>query len=531
MKQIFIFLLLFISTLNGYCQRGDCRIDDSLAVLKFSLNSKLNFVDVLGVYDDDYKLSLTDKGLTLSVFYNLHKLNEINLGLGEYCYSVRYTIENKRLFAIYPKPYESKRYCEYNLPVWDSLAWHRVRTISKLIIETGDYNIEQVNGRLSFIACTKCNKNWKFDKTKCGSGCRTNDYSDSAEISLKNLTHFAIVSPYDTLNLKNSNLLGLNITDKLNPESLISFSIVGGNYNILDFLKKFNKLKILTTDKYVNIELKYLDSLNYLISPNIFDAFANNIVNCKIKNNHYDCLFPQMYFYQKEGVHFRLFENDHWLKYKIDSLKNMNYTGYLSIYLKKDIFGGRLFFKTTKPNFQDTLVFTGEMIKGVNSGVWRYKKNIYNIHSEIFPWIDVVGSYYLEYDYDKVSKKYEFPENGIWEYRYNDGKICIKGLFKNGEKVGTWFFYNPDQTISSIKYFKNDIPYGIWSNSVYTLQAFQLNQLISNYDKRIKYVNGYTGYFKLDDKTIFEFKNGEKIKEIKGGTQEFKDAQNKFIHR
>jgi len=38
--------------------------------------------------------------------------------------------------------------------------------------------------------------------------------------------------------------------------------------------------------------------------------------------------------------------------------------------------------------------------------------------------------------YDECGKKH-----GLWEYLYPNGKICSKGYYLNGKKIGRWFLY------------------------------------------------------------------------------------------
>ena len=52
-------------------------------------------------------------------------------------------------------------------------------------------------------------------------------------------------------------------------------------------------------------------------------------------------------------------------------------------------------------------------------------------------------------------------KQGLWEFYFDNGIICSKGLYKNGLKEGYWEYYEDGNLISKGSY-KNDLADGIW---------------------------------------------------------------------
>ena len=431
----------------------------------------------------------------------------------------------------------------------DSICSHIVSGIKKIGINTDSTSLDKINN--TFKYSTKMNILNENNQL----GIAKKEYYikhefNLVDINLLNIEYF-LVRGIKKKDQAREDIINLSLTKGLDSVKLTSFSYFGNRFDIANFFKRFRNIKDLKTDSYINIEFNYLDSLKKieLTKYDPIDFFSNNIINTKIKNYDYDFLRPHRarylngnldYIYN-ERINFYYNYND--CKEASDEIRILNeYFNYPICYffanecleskvfdgnfnriqqiLKKQIDGSFYIYSDSscvnsydyfeienKPRSDSSkLLFEGTVIKGIKQGVWRYRNTL--------------CENMIDYNFDKKPEKYIFPVNGRWEYKYSNGKTAIVGNFKNNKKTGTWFFYFPDETLSCIKYFNNDQPYGIWVwNEICNWEKKYLFNL--NPKQKVKYPNGYTGYFNLDGKTIIEFKDGAQVGEIKEGSADY----------
>ncbi len=56
----------------------------------------------------------------------------------------------------------------------------------------------------------------------------------------------------------------------------------------------------------------------------------------------------------------------------------------------------------------------------------------------------------------------DLPTDGVFQINYPNGKLYLKGEFKNDEKEGTWEFYYDNGQLQSIEKYSGGRPVGVW---------------------------------------------------------------------
>ena len=317
----------------------------------------------------------------------------------------------------------------------------------------------------------------------------------------------------------------------INNDSLLTFEVDG--YNVIDTalaagLKDFVNLRRLQLPFCVNSELLQLKNLESVLLRNSVYFFANNLI-CIDGLKDYNSKDDGILEFQRSSLSAQtqfLFENlsiesgDH-LIYVIDSLLKLKKLDKLKA--NGDVF---LLANEVFNWVGNDTVAQGKIINEKKVGIWKYA-------------LSPEHPYYYNFDSTHGCASANFPDNGIWQYKYPNGKIGIEGRFKNRKKEGIWKFYDLNGNLSSQKEFNADQPKGLFIDyeegkqiRKYFFNQFTYIAEISEKEKTIYYTVKYGNdgnkykYSSGPNGDFYLFKNDKLIKHIKKNSSEYKKILN-----
>lgn len=114
----------------------------------------------------------------------------------------------------------------------------------------------------------------------------------------------------------------------------------------------------------------------------------------------------------------------------------------------------------------------------------------------------------------QTKAEYQYKKGGIFHGYYHvfypNGKMKIKGQYKNRKQTGTWVYYNPDGTINKNENYNEDgkkISKQLFSGNATYTENFNINKPFDEIKKTVKkvfilnYIDIETKYFHLPENT------------------------------